>query len=191
MTSGFYWCGVSLVLRGINIHIYKHTHCCRLALSWLGHDRRDKHFVSFPSSLFPSPVGKVSSIYSFSSSGGHLSHCPSPPQLNLSSPPPSFFAALVFFFVPSAEYWQVWQRQSADAGLKSDRPCPAATQLGSRRSITPWHSQNSRERERASERTEGGEVGEVGMLEQEGRWKKNDLKNNNRGFCTAKLVAPK
>lgn len=45
----------------------------------------------------------------------------------------------------------LWQRQSADAGLKSDRPCPAATLLGSRRSITPVACLEQR-RERGRER---------------------------------------
>ncbi len=128
------------VLTFTNTHI--HTSVCRAFLSC---DRRDKHFVSSRSSLFPSPVCWVSSIYSFPSSGSHLSLCSSHPRPALSFPPPSFFATLFFFFVLSGERWQFWQRQSADAGLKSDRPCPAATQLGSQRSITPWHTQRSTE----------------------------------------------
>lgn len=73
-----------------------------------------------------------------------------------------------FSLCRSGERWQLWQRQSADAGLKSDRPCPAATQLGSRRSITPWHTQSSTERrERAGRMERGGGVRAGGQVEGE------------------------
>lgn len=51
---------------------------------------RKKHFISLSSPLFPSPVCCVSSIYSFPSSGGHLSLCPSHPLPARMSTPPSF-----------------------------------------------------------------------------------------------------
>lgn len=114
-----------------------------------------------PSLPFPSPVCCVSSVYSILSSGSHLSLCPSRPWPTLMSPPPSFCATL---FVQSSERWQLWQRQSADAGLKNDRLCPAATQLGSQRSITLWRTRSSVEREG---KEEGGGVRARGQVEGE------------------------
>lgn len=97
----------------------------------------------------------------------------------------SFFLLHFPFFVPNEERWQLWQRQSADAGLKSDRPCPAATQLGSQRSITPWHTQSSTRREKkAGDREEKEEDGwrKAAVWEQKASWKKN-----NSTFCHSKI----
>lgn len=91
------------------------------------------------------------------------------PSLTLSTSPPSACSRVhtssSLFHFPSLcgerrALTALWQRQSADAGLKSDRPCPAATLLGSRRSITPvacpeQHGERERKAQGGGEKEDG------------------------------------